>query len=57
MTLFTVSWMRLCVPGMGMILWGVSPLYIIQKDILYENLKKVLADGKGGRATVHLKEA
>ena len=32
--------MRLCVLGMGMILWGVSPLYIIQKDILYDNLKK-----------------
>ncbi len=30
----------LCVPGMGMILWGVSPLYIIQKDILYDNFKK-----------------
>jgi len=30
----------LCVPGMGMILWGVSPLYIIQRFILYDNSKK-----------------
>ena len=36
----SVACILLCVPGMGMILWGVSPLYIIQKDILYENLKK-----------------
>jgi hypothetical protein len=34
-TLFTVSCKHLCVPGMGMILWGVSPLYIIQKDTFY----------------------
>ena len=29
----------LCVPGMGMILWVESPLYIFQKDILYDSFK------------------
>ena len=24
---------NLCVPGMGMILWGASPLYIIWEDV------------------------
>ncbi len=27
----------LCVPGMGTILWGVSPLYINWKIIIYGN--------------------
>jgi hypothetical protein len=31
----SVALCALCVPGMGMILWGVSPLYIIQKDTFY----------------------
>ena len=31
--------MRLCVPGMGMILWGVSPLYIFQKGDKVSPLK------------------
>ena len=35
----------LCVPGMGMILWGASPLYIIWEDVILTPLK-VLADGK-----------
>ncbi|VAW72032.1 hypothetical protein MNBD_GAMMA13-1407, partial [hydrothermal vent metagenome] len=36
----------LCVPGMGMILWGESPLYIIRRDVI-TTFQKVLADGKG----------
>ncbi|RLJ22244.1 hypothetical protein DJ031_01350 [bacterium endosymbiont of Escarpia laminata] len=48
--------MCLCVPGMGMILWGGSPLYLVWKEVVWAALK-VLADGKGGRATDRLKEA
>jgi len=40
-----VGWNFLCVPGMGMILWGVSPLYIIWEVVILTPLK-VLADGK-----------
>jgi len=32
---------------MGMILWGVSPLYIIQEGVRFGNLK-VLSEGKVG---------
>ena len=35
----------LCVPGMGMILWGVSPLYLIWKEVILTTLK-VLAESK-----------
>ena len=52
----TVGWSALCVPGMGMIIWSVSPLYIVWRGIILMPLK-VLADGKGGRATERLKEA
>jgi hypothetical protein len=31
--------MALCVPGMGMILWGASPLYIIRRVVITDNLK------------------
>jgi hypothetical protein len=31
--------MRLCVPGMGMILWGASPLYIIWKEVTLASSK------------------
>ncbi len=34
-----VSSRKLCVPGMGMILWGVSPLYIIQEGVKLTTLK------------------
>ena len=34
-----VSWSNLCVPGMGMILWGASPLYIFQEDDKMSTLK------------------
>ena len=33
-------WSDLCVPGMGMILWGESPLYIIRKGVIVDNFKK-----------------
>jgi len=36
----TVGWNDLCVPGMGMILWGVSPLYIIWEVVIFDNFKK-----------------
>lgn len=39
----------LCVPGMGMILWGESPLYIIRRDVI-TTFQKVLAEGKGDRS-------
>ena len=29
----------LCVPGMGMILWGASPLYIVWKEVILIALK------------------
>ncbi len=29
-----------CVPGMGMILWGASPLYIIRKEVIFDNFEK-----------------
>ena len=35
----------LCVPGMGMILWGESPLYLIWKGVILTTLK-VLAESK-----------
>jgi len=50
LAVYRVGFSNLCVPGMGMILWGVSPLYIIQEG-------EVLAEGKGGRVTDRLKEA
>ena len=31
--------MRLCVPGMGMVLWGASPLYIVWKEVKLTSLK------------------
>ncbi len=34
-----------CVPGMGMILWGESPLYLIWKGVILTTLK-VLAESK-----------
>ena len=40
-----VRWMVLCVPGMGMILWGASPLYLIWEDVILTPLK-VLAESK-----------
>jgi len=42
---FRPSAFALCVPGMGMILWGASPLYLIWKEVILTPLK-VLAESK-----------
>jgi len=39
--------MRLCTPGIGLNLWGESPLYVNPVNVL-NTLTKILAEGKGG---------
>jgi hypothetical protein len=46
----------LCTPGMGVNLWGVSPLYVNPVNVL-NILTKVLAEGKGGTVRDRPKEA
>ena len=46
----------LCTPGMGVNLWGVSPLYVNPVNVLI-TLTKVLAEGKGGTVRDRLEEA
>jgi hypothetical protein len=46
----------MCTPGMGVNLWGASPLYVNPVNML-NILIKVLAEGKGGTARDRLKEA
>ena len=46
----------LCTPGMGVNLWGESPLYVNPVNVL-NTLTKVLADGKGIFVRSCLKEA
>jgi len=41
----------LCVPGMGMILWGESPLCKYWEKAMKGNLDKTLAEGKGKGVT------
>ena len=48
--------MHLCTPGMGVNLWGASPLYVNPVNML-NILTKILAEGKGGTARDRLKEA
>jgi hypothetical protein len=48
--------MRLCTPGMGVKLWGVSPLYVNPASVL-GTFAQVLAKGKGGTARDRLEEA
>ena len=48
--------MPLCTPGMGVNLWGVSPLYVNPVNVLI-TLTKVLAEGKGGTVRDRLEEA
>ena len=48
--------MQLCTPGMGVNLWGESPLYVNPVNVL-NTLTKVLAEGKGGIVRNRLKEA
>ncbi len=45
----------LCTPGMGVNLWGESPLYVNPVNV--KALTKVLAEGKGGTVRDRLKEA
>ncbi|MFZ2396877.1 MAG: hypothetical protein WAW09_11395, partial [Smithella sp.] len=53
-----VRWSELCTPGMGVNLWGVSPLYVNPVNVKSSwTLTKVLAEGKGGIARDRLKEA
>ena len=47
---------HLCTPGMGVNLWGVSPLYVNPVNVLI-TLTKVLAEGKGGTVRDRLEEA
>ena len=46
----------MCTPGMGVNLWGVSPLYVNPVNVLI-TLTKVLAEGKGGTVRDRLEEA
>jgi hypothetical protein len=45
-----------CTPGMGVNLWGESPLYVNPVND-FNTLTKVLADGKGVSVRKGLKEA
>jgi hypothetical protein len=44
-------------PGMGVNLWGASPLYMNPVNVHVQTLTKVLAEGKGGIARDRPKEA
>ncbi len=45
----------MCTPGMGVNLWGESPLYVNPVNV--KALTKVLAEGKGGTVRDRLEEA
>ena len=45
----------LCTPGMGVNLWGESPLYVNPASVLW-TFAQVLAEGKGGTARDRPKE-
>jgi len=53
--LLLVGLILLCTPGMGVNLWGVSPLYVNPVNIV-NILTKILAEDKGGTARDRLKE-
>lgn len=55
-TLLANRWMRWCTPGMGVNLWGASPLYVNPVNML-NILIKILAEGKGIVVRRCLKEA
>ena len=46
----------MCTPGMGVNLWGESPLYVNPVNVL-NILTKILAEGKGGTARDRPEEA
>jgi len=49
---------RMCTPGMGVNLWGESPLYMNPVNVnVFSTLTKVLAEGKGVSVRKGLKEA
>ena len=54
--LFAVRLTPLCTPGMGVNLWGESPLYVNPVNVL-NILTKILAEGKGGTARDRPEEA
>ena len=47
---------RWCTPGMGVNLWGESPLYVNPASV-FGTFAQVLAEGKGGTARDRPKEA
>ncbi len=47
---------KLCTPGMGVNLWGESPLYVNPVNV-FNTFTIVLADGKGVSVRKGLKEA
>ena len=49
----SIQW---CTPGMGVSLWGESPLYVNPVNVL-NTLAKVRAEGKGGTVRDRLEEA
>jgi len=51
-----VCWNALSTPGMGVNLWGESPLYVNPASVLC-TFAQVLAEGEGGTARDRLKEA
>ncbi len=48
--------MHLCTPGMGVNLWGESPLYVNPVNV-FNALSQILAEGKGGTVRDRLEEA
>jgi len=54
---FLVKCILLCTPGMGVNLWGESPLYVNPVSKSLDLLAQVLAEGKGVAARRGLKEA
>jgi len=56
--LFGSEFIRWCTPGMGVNLWGESPLYVNSVNVnVFSTLTKVLAEGKGVSVRKGLKEA
>ena len=54
--LLAIWCMFLCTPGMGVILWGESPLYV-NLGTVEKTEPQILAEGKGGTARDRPKEA
>ena len=51
-----VRWNGWCTPGMGVNLWGASPLYVSPVNV-FIILTKMLAEGKGGTVRDRPEEA